>query len=135
MLPHVNWLHVIVSAAAGFAISMIFYSLPIMQKVRSERAQAKTHPSKSETLSSAIMKRLVNTFLYAFMLAWFLDLTGITGLGMGLVVVIVGMLRAAFAPGGWNEDMIGLPRNVRLVDSARFILMYVVMAGILIFWR
>jgi hypothetical protein len=77
----------------------------------------------------------VNTFLYAFMMAWFLQLTGISTLGMGLLFLLVALGRAALAPGGWNAAMIDAPRTVRLVDNLRFILMYLVMTGILLFWR
>jgi hypothetical protein len=139
MLPPVNWLHVIVAAAAAFAISMIFYSLPILREPRRKQAMKNTSPRGSETgsenLFSAILARLVNTFLYAFMLAWFLQLTGISTLGMGLLFLVVAMGRAALAPGGWNPAMVDAPRAARLVDNARFILMYVVMTGILLFWR
>jgi Protein of unknown function (DUF1761) len=139
MFPPVNWLHVCVAAAAGFSISMIFYSLPIMQKQRSDQLATNTSQSESGinsgNLLSAILTRLLNTFLYAYMLAWFLNLTGITTLSMGLLLVIVAMLRAAFTPEGWNRAMLNQPRIVKLVDNMRFILMYVVMTGILLFWR
>ena len=139
MLPSVHWLPVIVSAAAGFAISMIFYFLPLMQKVRSGQTVTNTSRngsgSGSENLLSAILKRLWNTLLYAYAFAWILSLTSISPLLMGGILVLVGMLRAAFTPDGWNRDMIGQPRTVRLVDNARFILMYVVMTGVLIFWK
>jgi hypothetical protein len=139
MFPPVNWLHVIVAAAAAFAISMIFYSLPIIQNQR--KAQAVTNASRRESetgsgnLLSAILTRLMNTFLYAFIMAWFLNLTGISTLGMGLLFLLVALGRAALAPGGWNAAMIDAPRTVRLVDNLRFILMYLVMTGILLFWR
>lgn len=139
MLPSVNWLHVIVAAVAAFAISLIFYSLPIMQKQRKAQAVMNASPREwetgSETLLSAILARLVNTFLYAYMMAWFLQLTGISTLGMGLLFLLVAMGRAALAPDGWNAAMIDAPRTVRLLDNARFILMYLVMIGILLFWR
>ena len=139
MLPPVHWLPVIVSAAAGFAIIMIFYFLPLMQKVRSGQTVTNTSRngsgSGSENLLSAILKRLWNTLLYAYAFAWILSLTSISPLLMGGILVLVGMLRAAFTPDGWNRDMIGQPRTVRLVDNARFILMYVVMTGVLIFWK
>jgi predicted cobalt transporter CbtA len=135
----VNWSHVLVAAAAAFAISMIFYSLPVMRTQR--KAQALTNASHrepetgSETLLSAVMTRLVNTFLYAFMLAWFLQLTGISSLGMGLLFVLVAVGRAALAPQGLNPHLINPPRAARLVDNLRFILVYLVMTGILMFWR
>lgn len=139
MLPPVNWLHVIVAAAAAFAVSMIFYSLPIMREQRKKQsmtnAPRRESATGSETLLSAVLTRLVNTFLYAFMLAWFLQLTGISTLGMGLLFLVVAMGRAALAPGGWNAGMTDAPRTVRLVDNVRFILMYLVMTGILMFWR
>ncbi len=139
MLPPLNWLHVIVAAAAGFAVSMSFYLLPIMQKER--KAQSMTSVSRntaevrSDNLVSAILARLVNTFLYACGLAWFLKLTGISTLGMGLILVLVAMGRAGLAPEGWNGAIRNAPRIVRLVDNLRFILMYIVMTGILIFWK
>ncbi|SRR6266498_1857700 len=139
MLPPLNWLHVIVAAAAGFAVSMSFYLLPIMQKER--KAQSMTSVSRntaevrSDNLVSAILARLVNTFLYACGLAWFLKLTGISTLGMGLILVLVAMGRARLAPEGWNGAIRNAPRIVRLVDNLRFILMYIVMTGILIFWK
>jgi hypothetical protein len=139
MLPSVNWLHVTVAAAAGFAISMIFYALPIMRTHR--QAQAATNVPRrgsdpgTETLLSAILARLVNTFIYSFMLAWFLQLTGITTLGMGLLLLLVILGRVSLAPRGWDRDMINPPHTVKLMDNARFILMYVVMTGILMFWR
>jgi len=139
MLPPLNWLHVIVAAAAGFAVSMTFYSLPIMQNARKQRVtpNAARHEldSGSETLVSAILARLVNTFLYAIGLAWFLTLTGIFTLGMGLILVLVAIGRAGLAPEGWNGAVRNAPRTVRLLDNLRFILMYIVMTGILIFWR
>lgn len=139
MLPPLNWLHVIVAAAAGFVVSMTFYSLPIMQNER--KAQAMANASRnptdagSESLLSAVLARLVNTFLYACGLAWFLALTGISTLGMGLILVLVAMGRAGLAPDRWNAAMIPPPRTVRLVDNIRFILMYIVMTGILIIWK
>ena len=139
MLPSVDWLAVIVAAAAGFAISMIFYSLPVMQRQRSQEAAANKSQSeiggRSKSLFSEISQRLLNTFLYAYAFEWLITQTGISTLGMGILLVFVGMLRAAFTPEGWNRDMIAQPRNVRLVDNARFILMYIVMVGILLFWR
>ena len=137
MLPSVNWLHVTVAAVAGFAISMIFYSLPVMQEQRKKQAMTNARESKtdSETLLSAVMSRLVNTFLYSFMLAWFLQLTSITTLGMGLLLLLVIMGRVSLAPRGCDRDMINPPRIVKLVDNVRFILMYVAMTGILMFWR
>jgi hypothetical protein len=139
MLPPVNWLHVIVAAAAGFAISMTFYSLPIMQNQRKEQSTMKTSHRESEigseSLLSAIFARLVNTFLYAIALAWFLQLTGISTLGMGLLLVLVAVGRATLAPDRWNVAMVPPPRAVRLAENVRFILMYIVMTGILIFWR
>jgi hypothetical protein len=139
MLPPLNWLHEIVAAAAGFAVSMIFYSLPIMQNQRKVQSLANVSrrelESGSESLVSAILARLVNTFLYACGLAWFLALTGISTLGMGLILVLVAMGRAGLAPEGWNGAIQNAPRTVRLVDNLRFILMYIVMTGILIFWR
>ena len=139
MLPSVNWLHVIVAAAAGFAISMIFYSLPIMQKQRKAQSVMNTSRRESEiasdSLLTAILTRLVNTFLYALGLAWFLKLTGISTLGMGLLLLLVAIGRAALAPEGWNPDLIHPPRTVQLVDNLRFILMYLTMTGILIFWN
>lgn len=139
MLPPLNWLHVIVAAAAGFAVSLTFYSLPIMQNARKQRvtpnASRRELDSGSETLMSAILARLVNTFLYAIGLAWFLALTGISTLGMGLILVLVAMGRAGLAPEGWNGAIRNAPRTVRLLDNLRFILMYIVMTGILIFWR
>lgn len=139
MLPPVNWLHVIVAAAAAFAISMIFYSLPIMQKQRKAQSVMNTSRRESEiasdSLLTAILTRLVNAFLYALGLAWFLKLTGISTLGMGLLLVAVGMGRAVLAPDRWNAAMVPPPRAVRLLDNVRFLLMYVVMLGILIFWR
>jgi hypothetical protein len=54
---------------------------------------------------------------------------------MGLLFLVVAMGRAALAPGGWNPAMVDAPRAVRLVDNVRFILMYLVMTGILLFWR
>jgi hypothetical protein len=130
---------VIVAAVAGFAVSMTFYSLPIMQHQRKAQAMANTsrHPSEagSESLLSAMLARLVNTFLYACGLAWFLALTGISTLGMGLILVLVAMGRAGLAPEGWNGTIRNAPRTVRLVDNLRFILMYIVMTGILIFWK
>lgn len=139
MLPPLNWLHVIVAAAAGFAVSMTFYSLPIMQNARKAQVVANTSRNQldvgSESLVSAILARLVNTFLYAIGLEWFLALTGISTLGMGLILVLVAMGRAGLAPEGWNGAVRNTPRTVRLIDNLRFILMYVVMTGILIFWR
>ena len=126
MFPSVNWLHVLVAAAAGFAVSMTFYCLPIMQKLRDGQA---------ENLTSAILSRVWNTLLYAYAFAWILSLTIISPLLIGVILVLVGMLRAAFTPDGWNRNMINQPRNVRLVDNVRFILMYLVMTGILVFWR
>ena len=139
MLPSVNWLHVIVAAAAGFAVSMIFYSLPMMRTQRKKQAATNVSGNESATgsqsLLSAIVARLVNTFLFCFMLAWFLQLTGITTLGMGLLLLLVAIGRAALAPEGWNPSLIHPPRTVWLVDNVRFILMYIVMTGILMFWR
>ncbi len=139
MLPPVNWLHVIGAAAAGFLISMIFYSLPIMRTQRQAQAATNTPRRESEmgteTLISAILARLVNTFLYSFMLAWFLQLTGISTLGMGLLLLLVILGRVALAPRGWDRDLIDPPPAVKLVDNMRFILMYLVMTGILMFWR
>jgi len=126
MFPSVNWLHVSVAAGAGFTVSMIFYCLPSMRKLRDGQA---------ENLVSAILNRLWNTLIYAYAFAWILSLTNVSPLFMGVILVVVGMLRAAFTPEGWNRDMISQPRNVRLVDNARFILMYLVMTGILVFWR
>src|SRR5512133_1835914 len=139
MLPPLNWLHVIVAAAAGFAVSMTLYSLPIMQNQRKAQPVANASRNQTETSSenllSAILARLVNTFLYAIGLAWFLALTGISTLGMGLILVLVAMGRAGLAPEGWNGAVRNAPRTVRLLDNLRFILMYIVMTGILIFWR
>jgi hypothetical protein len=139
MFPSLNWLHVIVAAAAGFTTSMIFYFLPIMQNQRKEQAMVNISRHETETgsesLLSAILTRLVNTFLYACGLAWFLKLTGISTLGMGILLVLVAMGRAGLAPEGWNGALRHAPRAVRLVDNLRFILMYIVMTGILIFWR
>lgn len=126
MFPSVNWPHVLAAAAAGFAVSMSFYCLPVMRKLRDGQA---------ENPASAILKRVWNTLLYAYTFAWVLSLTNIPPLFMGIILVLVGMLRAAFSPDGWNRNMLNQPRNVRLVDNARFILMYVVMTGILVFWR
>ena len=129
MFPHINWLSVIASAAAGFAISMIFYFLPIMQKQRTASHGA------SENLTVVVLKRLWNTLLYAFAFAWVLSLTNILPMVMGVLLVMVGMLRAALTPEGWNRDLVGQPRTVRLVDNTRFILMYVVMTGIVLVWK
>jgi len=127
MFASVNWLHIIFSGAAGFTVSMIFYFLPIMQKVRGEQ---------DKNLTSAILMRLWNTMMYAFAFAWILSLTKtISPVIMGVILLLVGTLRAAFTPDGWNRDMIGQPRAVRMVDNARFILMYLVMTGVLIFWK
>lgn len=139
MLPPLNWFHVIVATAAGFTVSMIFYSLPIMQNQRKAGRvinDSRSAPeSGSDSLPTAILARLVNTFLYACGLAWFLKITGTSTLGMGLILVLVAMGRAGLAPEGWNGAFRNSPRTVRLVDNARFILMYIVMTGILIFWR
>ena len=139
MFPPVNWLHVTVAALAGFAVSIAFYSLPIMREARSEQAGSETtrgeSANRSESLSSAVFSRLLNTFMYAFAFEWIIIQTGISTLGMGILLVLVGMFRAAFNPDGWNRDMIGQPRMTRLVDNIRFILMYAVMAGILLFWN
>ena len=139
MLPPVNWLHVTVAAAAGFAISMIFYSFPVMQEQRKTEAVTnvphRESGTDSENLLSAILARLVNAFLYCFMLAWFLLLTGISTLGMGLLLLLVILGRVALAPDRWNTAMIKPPRTVRRVDNVRFILMYLIMTGILVFWK
>jgi hypothetical protein len=95
----------------------------------------KLRDGQAENPASAILKRVWNTLLYAYTFAWVLSLTNIPPLFMGIILVLVGMLRAAFSPDGWNRNMLNQPRNVRLVDNARFILMYVVMTGILVFWR
>lgn len=131
MFPPVTWLHVAVAALAGFAVSMTFYSLPIMHAAR----EADASVSRSQNLSSAILSRLLNTFVYAFAFEWIILQAGISTLGMGILLVLVGMFRAAFTPEGWNRDMISQPRAVKLLDNMRFILMYVVMVGILLFWK
>jgi len=95
----------------------------------------KLREGQIENLAAAILNRLWNTLIYAYAFAWIPSLTNISPLFMGVILVSVGILRAAFTPEGWNRDMIGQPRNVRLVDNTRFILMYVVMTGILIFWK
>jgi len=73
--------------------------------------------------------------MYAFAFEWIILQTGISTVGMGILLVLVGMFRASFTPDGWNRDMVGQPRNVKLLDNIRFILMYVVMTGILLFWK
>lgn len=139
MLPPINWMHVTVAALAGFAVSMIFYSLPVMRSARNQQTEADTargeSASRLENPSSAIFSRLLNTFMYAFAFEWIILQTGISTVGMGILLVLVGMFRASFTPDGWNRDMIGQPRNVKLLDNIRFILMYVVMTGILLFWK
>jgi len=139
MFPPVNWLHVTVAALAGFAISMIFYSLPIMRAARSRQTEAdatkRESVNRSEGLFSAVSSRLFNTFAYAFAFEWIILQTGISTVGMGILLVLVGMFRAAFTPEGWNRNMVDQPRAVKLLDNTRFILMYVVMAGILLFWK
>jgi hypothetical protein len=139
MFPPVNWLHVTAAALAGFTISMIFYSLPIMRAARSEHSEADKpqgeSASRPEKISTAILSRLLNTVLYAYAFEWIILQTGISTMGMGILLVLVGMFRAAFTPEGWNRDMIGQSRAVRLLDNLRFILMYVVMTGILFFWK
>lgn len=139
MFPPVDWTHVTVAALAGFAISMFFYFLPLMRAARGAQTEANSARgetvSRSESLSSAVFSRILNTFMYAFAFEWIILETGISSLGMGILLVLVGMLRAAFTPDGWNRHMIGQPRAVKFLDNLRFILMYVAMAGILLFWK
>lgn len=139
MFPPVNWLHVTVAALAGFTISMIFYSLPAMRSARNGQTEADTtrgeSTNRSGDFSSAVFSRLLNAFMYAFAFEWIILQTGITTMGMGVLLVLVGMFRAAFTPDGWNRDMVAQPRKVKLLDNIRFILMYVVMTGILLFWK
>jgi Protein of unknown function (DUF1761) len=139
MLPSVNWLHVIIAAITGFIIGMIFYLPPLMGNRWRGWIMAYAHLSESEVGSSnpllMLLKWLVTVLLNSYVLAGLFSMTGMTSLGMGLMLAIVAWLGFAFTLSSWDVIFAKQPIAIWLTNNAGFLLMQIAMTIVLILWK
>jgi hypothetical protein len=138
MLSDINYLAVIVAAAAGFGVGFLYYlpMPPFLGKLWSDTVKEYTKLSDTDLAPTPLMPLLwmVTAVVNAFGLALLIEAAHtrelIDGIGMGLVVwACFGLTFSS-----WAVIFAKQPVRLWLINNGAFLIMQVVMAVILTVW-
>lgn len=128
----VNWLSVLVATVSAFAIGGLWYSPAMLGNQWAAELKLSDEDIKKANMPVIFTLSFVLNFIAAIMLELFIgpDASFLMGLGFGLVVGVA-WVSTAF---GMNYLFARKSVKLFLIDSAYYILLFVVMGGILGIW-